>query len=216
MRESYRELVYNDYIMTITTNLYKGQCIMTTHNLEELQAIIQQLTAKIEAVEAKQTVTRKRGGKAPVEKVSKPYAGLSGHYFSLTPTEANAEVYKEMNERVAALLTQDFYTDKVNKSQLGRAIMNHFKLTGCMIFWAPNQNDLMFGPVLAGRNTAQPAEIFVIEPSALVDLGHGHAEDKAGKALVEKIVNLEAFIQLEKLEVEQAKLQSQLDKLNSK
>jgi hypothetical protein len=189
---------------------------MTTHNIEELQAIIQQLTAKLEAVEAAQTVTRKRGGKAPVEKIEKPYAGLSGHYFSLTPTEDNVEVYNEMHERVSALLTQDFYTDKVNKSQLGRAIINHFKWTGCMIFWAPNQNDLMFGPVLAGRNTAQPAEIFVIDPKALLDLGHGHAEDKAGKALVEKLVSLEEFVQLEKLEAEQVKLQKQLEKLNSK
>jgi hypothetical protein len=189
---------------------------MTTHNIEELQAIIQQLTAKIEAFESTQTVTRKRGGKAPVVKVEKPYAGLSGHYFSLTPSEDNVEVYNEMHERVSALLTQDFYTDKVNKSQLGRAIINHFNLTGCMIFWAPNQNDLMFGPVLPGRNTAQPAEVFVIDPKALLDLGHGHAEDKAGKVMVEKLVSLEEFAQLEKLNAEEVKLRKQLEKLNNK
>ena len=56
----------------------------------------------------------------------------------------------------------------------------------------------------------------MIEPSALNDLGHGHAEDKAGKEAVEKLVNLTEFVQLEKLEVEQTKLQQQLAKLNNK
>lgn len=185
---------------------------MTTHNTQDLAAIIAQLQSQISALEEK--TTRKRGGKAPVVKVAKPYAGKNGHYFVMAPQDT-AE-YTATYTKVQALLTDADKAAKFQKSQLGRAMIHTMQTTGTLFFWAPNQDDLLFGPVLPGRATATDAEIFVIPADQLQDLGHAFEGDKAGRTAVEGLVQLETFTAMEKLQNEERKLQDKLAKLTSK
>lgn len=189
---------------------------MTTHNtqktqLAELQSQIEILKAEIATL--KETPIKKRGGKVKVEKVAKQYAGKQGHYFVLA---TSATCYPEMADRVTRLLEQEDFASKIRKSHLGRAMINQFETAGTLCFWSPNQDDLMFGPVLSGRNKATDAEIFVIPADQLQDLGKAFADDKAGKLAVEALVNLPGFLDMEKLQKEERKLQDQLNKLAEK
>lgn len=185
---------------------------MTTHNTQDLAAIIAQLQSQIAALEEKST--RKRGGKAPEVKAPKPYAGKNGHYFVMVPQDT-AE-YTATYTKVQALLGDAEKSAKFQKSQLGRAMIHTMQTTGTLFFWAPNQDDLLFGPVLPGRATATEAEIFVIPAAQLQDLGHAFEGDKAGRVAVEGLVQLESFIAMEKLQNEERKLQEKLAKLTSK
>jgi hypothetical protein len=192
---------------------------MTTHTSQtkaDLLAMISTLEAKIADMELQLTTVKKRGGKPAVVKVDKPYAGKQGHYFMLNPKDAAVTCYHEIVDRVTGLLLQEDFADKIRKSQLGRAMIAHFEETGTLFFWSPNQNDLMFGPVLPGRNKAAAEEIFIIPADQLLDLGKAFADDKAGKIAVESLVNLDGFLQMEKLRNEERKLQEKLNKLVTK
>jgi hypothetical protein len=189
---------------------------MTTHNSQtkaDLLAMISNLEAKITDMEVQLSTVKKRGGKPEVVKVAKPYAGKQGHYFMLSPKDAGAACYHEISNRVAGLLLQEDFANKIRKSQLGRAMIANFEETGTVFFWSPNQNDLMFGPVSPGRNKARSEEIFIIPADQLLDLGKAFADDKAGKTAVESLVNLDGFIQMEKIQAEERKLQEKLNKL---
>jgi hypothetical protein len=187
----------------------------TTHNTKaDLLALISTLEAKVTQLEhalEETAATKKRGAKPVVEKVAKPYAGKQGHYFMM---QTSAPGYQVMADRVVQLLEQEEFATKIRKSQLGRAMIQQFETTGDLFFWSPNQNDLMFGPVLPGRDKAVEAEIFVIPAVELTDLGKAFADDKAGKVAVEALVNLPGFLALEKLQNEERKLQEKLNKLN--
>ena len=173
-----------------------------TQQLLESIAQLQQRLSNLEQVKSvkKSVIRHGHPGKA--------YAGLSGHYFEL-PYYNDCETYAAAKEQLDLCLTNPEFVTALQKINLGRAILQHYHTTGNMIFWAPNQESLMFGPARSGVNKLPPAQLFQVPVNKLTQLG-AHDGDKVGRNQVELIVGLDSFLEMEAQERTIAKLQEKL------
>jgi hypothetical protein len=177
-------------------------------DLQTLQQQIAALQEQISSLKASNKVKR-----AKPEKVAKLYAGLNGHYFTLPKSDDPA--YVEAQGKIQQIRDDKDIMEKLERSQLGRAIVSHYNATGTMVFWAPNQETLMFGPVMAGIKNAKDFEIFTIPASLLTDLGHGFDAEKKGRIELDALIKFNDFIQMEKDLAEKLKLEKELAKISA-
>ena len=176
-----------------------------TQQLLESIAQLQQRLSNLEQVKSvkKSVIRHGHPGKA--------YAGLSGHYFEL-PYYNDCETYAVAKEQLDLCLTNPEFVTALQKINLGRAILQHYHTTGNMIFWAPNQESLMFGPARSGVNKLPPAQLFQVPVNKLTQLG-AHDGDKVGRNQVELIVQLDAFLDAEQQVKTLNKLNAKLEKM---
>ena len=175
--------------------------------MSDLQALQQQIAALQQQIAELKSQSKVKKGRP--EKVVKPYN--NGHYYQMVnPSDT-------VKEQIAKILGDDEITSKLSKSQLGRAIIKHYNEKSEVIFWTPNKETLMFGPVMAGIKNAKEYETFVnVEISELIDLGHGFDTEKLGRVKVDEIVKFAEFIELEKAQAELKKLSEKAQKISSK
>ena len=164
---------------------------MSDNSTQQLLDAIAQLQQRLSTLEQSKNVKKTvgRSGQPP-----KAYAGLSGHYFEL-PYYNDCETYAAVKEQLDMCLAIPEFVSALQKINLGRAILRHYEVTGNMIFWAPNQESLMFGPARSGVKDLPASQLFQIPVTQLTQLG-AHDGDKVGRNQVE--------------------LQKTLDKLNAK
>jgi len=165
--------------------------------MSDLQTLQQQIAALQQQLADLKAQSKVK--KARPEKVVKPYN--NGHYYQMVnPSD-------EVKAQIAKILGDDEVNSKLSKSQLGRAIIKHYTEKSEVIFWTPNKETLMFGPVMSGIKNAKEFETFTnVEISALIDLGHGFDTEKTGRVKVDEIVNFAEFVELEKAQAEFKKL----------
>lgn len=171
-------------------------------DLLALQQQIAALQAQIQDMKASAKVK-----KARPEKVAKAYEGRNGHYFSFDCNDENIpeNVRHEVKSQVESLLSETEIVEKLKKSQLGRALIAE-QVKGALYFWTPNQDTLMFGPVMSGITKAKEVELFNIDLKYLTDLGHGFDTEKLGRIELDNRIKFEEFIALEKAQAEFKKL----------
>ena len=181
---------------------------MSDNSTQQLLDAIAQLQQRLSNLEQSKSVKKTvgRSGQPP-----KAYAGLSGHYFEL-PYYNDCETYAAAKEQLDLCLTNPEFVTALQKINLGRAILQHYHTTGNMIFWAPNQESLMFGPARSGVNKLPPAQLFQVPVNKLTQLG-AHDGDKVGRNQVELIVQLDAFLDAEQQVKTLNKLNAKLEKM---
>jgi len=179
----------------------------STQQLLDAIAQLQQRLSNLEQVKTSKKVVG-RSGQPP-----KAYAGLSGHYFEL-PYYNDCETYAAAKEQLDLCLTSPEFVTALQKINLGRAILQHYHITGNMIFWAPNQESLMFGPARSGVKELPPSQLFQIPVNKLTQLG-AHDGDKVGRNQVELIVQLDAFLDAEQQVKTLNKLNAKLEKMKA-
>lgn len=179
--------------------------------MSDLQTLQQQIAALQEQLASLKSANKVK--RAKPEKVAKLYAGLNGHYFTLPKSDDPA--YVEAQSKIQQIFADKDIMEKLERSQLGRALIAYYNTTGTMVFWAPNQETLMFGPVMAGIKNAKEFEIFTIPANLLTDLGHGFDTEKLGRLELDKQINFIEFIQMEKDLSEKKKLEKELAKLSA-
>ena len=187
---------------------------MAKQTIQDLQDIIAALQTRIEALESEKTT--KRGGRPQVEKVTKPYAKLNGHYFKLNTEIMPADEVTAIVSKIQDLLKSENFAAPIEKMQLGRAIMSKLNLEKPeLYFWTPNQEQLMYGPVRSGMKNTPEHELFQINLNYLIDLGNA-VEEKTGKTALENQLNFEEFKKFEVENEKIKKLQNKLNELNKK
>ncbi len=181
-----------------------------SQDMTTLLATITALQSRLEALEA-----QPKAKKAVVRhgRPEKAYAGLSGLYFEL-PIDNTNETHVAIQAQVQKCLDNPEYLASLTKMSLGRAILQFAQETGRLIFWAPNQEHLMFGPARHGAKTAAPSELFQIPMSTgLIQLG---SDIKDSAQQVSLLVQLDAFVYQEKQKAFIAKLEEKLHSLKPK
>jgi hypothetical protein len=178
---------------------------MSDNSTQQLLDAIAQLQQRLSNLEQSKSVKKAvvRHGHPP-----KAYTGLSGHYFEL-PYYNDCATYAAAKEQLDMCLAVPEFVTALQKINLGRAILHHYQVTGNMIFWAPNQESLMFGPARSGVKDLPPSQLFQIPVNQLTQLG-AHDGDKVGRNQVEMIVGLGSFLEMELQERTIAKLQEKL------
>lgn len=178
---------------------------MSDNSTQQLLDAIAQLQQRLNTLEQSKSVKKTVGrhGHPP-----KAYAGLSGHYFEL-PYYNDCETYAAVKEQLDMCLAIPEFVSALQKINLGRAILRHYEVTRNMIFWAPNQEALMFGPARSGVKDLPASQLFHIPVTQLTQLG-AHDGDKVGRNQVELIVCLDSFLEMEAQERTIAKLQEKL------
>ena len=178
---------------------------MSDNSTQQLLDAIAQLQQRLSTLEQSKNVKKTvgRSGHPP-----KTYAGLSGHYFEL-PYYNDCETYAAVKEQLDMCLAIPEFVSALQKINLGRAILRHYEVTRNMIFWAPNQESLMFGPARSGVKDLPASQLFHIPVTQLTQLG-AHDGDKVGRNQVELIVGLDSFLEMEAQERTIAKLQEKL------
>ena len=170
-------------------------------DLQTLQAQIAQLQAQLAELK-----TQSKVKKARPEKIVKPYN--NGHYYHMV------NLSDTVKTQIDKILSDDEVLAKLSKSQLGRAIIKHYNEKSEVIFWTPNKENLMFGPVMSGIKSSKEFEIFTnVENSELIDLGLAFEGEKQGRVKVDEIVKFNDFIELEKAQMELKKLTEKAQKL---
>jgi len=183
--------------------------------MSDLQTLQQQIAALQQQIQDMKASAKVK--KARPEKVVKPYAGLNGHYFSFDCNDTNIpeDVRNGVRNQVTNLLGDTEICDKLKKSQLGRALIAE-QAKGMMYFWTPNQETLMFGPVMAGIKNSKDVELFEIDLKHLSDLGHGFDAEKLGRIELDKRIKFDEFIALEKAQAELKKLTEKSAEISAK
>jgi hypothetical protein len=171
----------------------------------DLVAQIADLTAQL--LEMK-NLMKNKSAKVQNVKTPKQYSGLNGHYFMLKSAQQLADDNIEFDrEKVIAQVKAAILHDAENlsRSALGRAMIKAID-SDKICFFAPNQEELLFGPVRAGVKSANEIEIFTIPLNCLIDLGHGYDFDKAGKIRLETEIEMDNFHKFERDQRERDKL----------
>jgi len=183
--------------------------------MSDLQTLQQQIAALQQQIQDMKTTSKVK--KARPEKVVKSYAGLNGHYFSFDSNDENipAEIREGVSTQVAELLATSELCAKLEKSQLGRALIVEQK-KGMMYFWTPNQETLMFGPVMAGIKNSKDVELFHIDLKYMTDLGHAFDTEKLGRLELDRRIKFDEFVALEKAVNELSKLQEKSAEISAK
>ena len=183
---------------------------MSDNSTQQLLDVIAQLQQRLSTLEQSKNVKKTvgRSGQPP-----KAYAGLSGHYFEL-PYYNDCETYAAVKEQLDMCLAIPEFVSALQKINLGRAILRHYEVTRNMIFWAPNQESLMFGPARSGVKNLPASQLFQIPVTQLTQLG-AHDGDKVGRNQVELIVSLDSFLEMEQQQKTLDKLNIKLEKMKS-
>ncbi len=150
--------------------------------------MISQLQAQIE--EMKMQLKSKKQKPENVKMV-KPYAKKNGHYFLIEKgeTEEHARIVEQVRQM---LCDEDIYA-KLEQKQLGRACIEQFMKHDRIVLWAPNQEQLMFGPILSGIKNAKTIELFNPNPEILIDLGNGLEGDRPGRNALDVAIEFDKF-----------------------
>lgn len=186
----------------------KNEPVVAAIPTEEL---IEKLKAEIAAMKI-QLKSKKQ--KPEKHTIAKAYAKKNGHYFIIEKGET--EEHARITTQVCKMLQDEDVRAKLEQKQLGRACIEHFEKTGRIVLWAPNQEQLMFGPILSGIKNAKEYELFTPNAEVLVDLGNGLEGDRPGRTALDIAIDFEKFKAKEQDFEELKKLQDKMEMLKQK
>jgi hypothetical protein len=178
--------------------------VTTAELIERLQAQIEEMKMQLKSKKQK---PEKRT-------LVKPYAKKNGHYFIIEKGETEEHV--RITTQVGEMLKDEDVRAKLEQKQLGRACIEHFEKTGRIVLWAPNQEQLMFGPILSGIKNAKEYELFTPNADVLVDLGNGLEGDRPGRTALDIAIDFEKFKAKEQDFEELKKLMDKMEMLRQK
>jgi hypothetical protein len=170
-----------------------------------------EMIAKLQAqIEEMKMQLKNKKQKPAATKTVKPYAKKNGHYFIIE--KGDTEEHARMTAQVRKMLNDEDVYMKLEQKQLGRACIEQFEKNERIVLWAPNQEQLMFGPILSGIKNAKEYELFTPNVDVLIDLGNGLEGDRPGRAALDIAIDFEKF---KNKEQQFAELKKLTDKMNA-
>jgi len=190
--------------------------VQTQNNSENSQAMNHsEMIAKLQAqIEEMKMQLKNKKTKPETVKTAKPYAKKNGHYFIVE--KGDTEEHARLTAQVRTMLSDEDVYAKLEQKQLGRACIEQFEKHERIVLWAPNQEQLMFGPILSGIKSAKEYELFNPSINVIIDLGNGLEGDRPGRTSLDNAIEFEAFKQKEQQFAELKKLTDKMTKLEEK
>jgi hypothetical protein len=170
-----------------------------------------EMIAKLQAqIEEMKMQLKNKKQKPEATKTVKPYAKKNGHYFIIE--KGDTAEHERMTAQVRKMLDDEDVYMKLEQKQLGRACIEQFEKNERIVLWAPNQEQLMFGPILSGIKNAKEYELFTPNVDVLIDLGNGLEGDRPGRTALDIAIDFEKF---KNKEQQFAELKKLTDKMNA-